>query len=134
MIFMRYIREEEMEMMKMKSKRKSAQRFMLKQPKNIYNIFYLSQKSQKKNIMKWKREPQKIKKQNIMNGHRNENDDYEEWWILHEYIYNIYLKWKLENLYKKETYILYESEFSCCWFSCTIYDNKKWIPIYDIYI
>lgn len=119
---MRYIRDEEMEMMKMKSKRKSAQRFMLKQPKNIYNIFYLSQKSQK-NIMKWKREPQKIKKQNIMNGHRNENDNDEEWWILHEYIYNIYLKWKLENLYKKETYILYESEFSCCWFSCTIYDN-----------
>lgn len=77
----------------------------------------------KKNEMKWKREPQTIKKQNIMNGHRNENDDYEEWWILHEYIYNIYLKWKLENLYKKETYILYESEFSCCWFSCTIYDN-----------
>lgn len=73
-----------MEMMKMKSKRKSAQRFMLKQPKNIYNIFYLSQKSQKKktkNKMKWKREPQKIKKQNIMNGHWNENDD-EEWWIL----------------------------------------------------
>lgn len=56
---------------------------MLKQPKNIYNIFYLSQKSQKKkqNKMKWKREPQKIKKQNIMNGHRNENYD-EEWWIL----------------------------------------------------
>lgn len=81
---MRYIRDEEMEMMKMKSKRKSAQRFMLKQPKNIYNIFYLSQKSQKK--MKWKREPQKIKKQNIMYGHRNETDD-EEWWILQEYIY-----------------------------------------------
>lgn len=109
---MRYIRDEEMEMMKMKSKRKSAQRFMLKQPKNIYNIFYLSQKSQKKNIMKWKREPQKIKKQNIMNGHRNENDDYEEWWILHEYIYNIYLKWKLENLYKKRnTYFVWKRIF-----------------------
>lgn len=76
MIFMRYIRDEEMEMMKMKSKRKSAQRFMLKQPKNIYNIFYLSQKSQKKQNEK-KREPQKIKQQNIMNGHRNENDDEE---------------------------------------------------------
>lgn len=49
---MRYIRDEEMEMMKMKSKRKSAQRFMLKQPKNIYNIFYHKNHKKKKNEMK----------------------------------------------------------------------------------
>lgn len=45
-------------------------------------------------------------------------------------MYNIYFKWKLEKLYKKETHILYESEFSCCWFSCTIYDNTNKINTY----
>lgn len=38
-------------------------------------------------------------------------------------MYNIYLKWKLENLYKNTHIYIYESEFSCCWFSCTIYDK-----------